>query len=198
MYYLSPLTLLFLDVVLWDSHPLALGATPQQVWIDGIAQLESPYVTTKPASFQKAPIPPNFDKEAADAVKYEGLPPLEPKQTDADVVVFTNVRSLFTKQRGTGSIREVFSATHADGMVVVEKGRVVCIGACPVAGTYSNAETIDLSGGSISSVVFFANIVSFRSQLQHSPGLIAFGSALGLEHISGEGAPESDPYHSQN
>ena len=27
------------DVVLWDSHPLRLGATPRQVWIDGVIQL---------------------------------------------------------------------------------------------------------------------------------------------------------------
>ncbi|KAI0710537.1 hypothetical protein C8Q76DRAFT_858520 [Earliella scabrosa] len=29
------------DIVLWDSHPLALGATPQQVWIDGVAQINA-------------------------------------------------------------------------------------------------------------------------------------------------------------
>lgn len=28
------------DIVLWDSHPLSLGATPLQVYIDGIVQLD--------------------------------------------------------------------------------------------------------------------------------------------------------------
>lgn len=31
------------DVVLWDSHPLRLGATPTHVYIDGISQLAEPY-----------------------------------------------------------------------------------------------------------------------------------------------------------
>ena len=33
---------LHLDIVIWDSHPLALGATPRQIYIDGAHQLENP------------------------------------------------------------------------------------------------------------------------------------------------------------
>ena len=51
------------DIVLWDSHPLALGATPQQVWIDGVAQINAPHLLTKPEAFQELPKTPNFDKE---------------------------------------------------------------------------------------------------------------------------------------
>ena len=29
------------DVVLWDSHPLQLGATSRKVWIDGILQVDA-------------------------------------------------------------------------------------------------------------------------------------------------------------
>ena len=43
------------DVVLWDSHPLQLGATPKQVWIDGIQQLEHPVVADKGEKLQEAP-----------------------------------------------------------------------------------------------------------------------------------------------
>ncbi len=63
---------------MWDSHPLALGATPTQVFVDGIPQLRSPVQANKPTNFQKLPKVPKFDREAAAAVKYDGHPPLEP------------------------------------------------------------------------------------------------------------------------
>ncbi|KAJ8496327.1 hypothetical protein ONZ45_g12505 [Pleurotus djamor] len=58
------------DLVLWDSHPLALGATPIQVFIDGIPQLDNPFNVQKPASFQHSPKVPNFDDEAEAAIHY--------------------------------------------------------------------------------------------------------------------------------
>jgi imidazolonepropionase-like amidohydrolase len=60
------------DVVLWDSHPLALGATPSQVFIDGIPQLKGLKVE-KPKSLQEVPKTPNFDKEANLTLKVESL-----------------------------------------------------------------------------------------------------------------------------
>ena len=57
------------DLVIWDSHPLALGATPIQVIIDGIPQLPARFVVEKPHSFQVVPKVPNFDKEANSTVR---------------------------------------------------------------------------------------------------------------------------------
>ena len=57
------------DIVIWDSHPLALGATPIQVIIDGIPQLSTKFVVEKPESFQVAPKAPNFDKESNQTVR---------------------------------------------------------------------------------------------------------------------------------
>ena len=57
------------DLVIWDSHPLALGATPIQVIIDGIPQLPARFVVEKPHSFQVVPKVPNFDKEADQTVR---------------------------------------------------------------------------------------------------------------------------------
>ncbi|KAI0361764.1 carbohydrate esterase family 9 protein [Trametes cingulata] len=162
------------DVVLWDSHPLALGATPVQVWIDGIPQLESPHVHAKPPSFQKTPKTPNFDNEAKEALEHDGLPPLEPKRSRADVVIFTNVSSVYL--RDAQSIRQAYVADAADslsaGVVVVREGQVACVG--PVTGDCAStvradeAEYIDLEGGAI------------------SPGLVTVGSPLGLEEITSE------------
>ncbi|KAJ7021523.1 carbohydrate esterase family 9 protein [Mycena alexandri] len=153
------------DLVIWDSHPLALGATPIQVFIDGIPQLEDVYVVEKPKAFQYAPSVPNFDKEAQEAVKYEGLPPLEPAFVKTRPVVFVNVQSVLTPD--ASSIQEVFLAADdgALGTVVVENGQITCVGVCSMA---TDAMIIDLEAGSI------------------SPGLVTFGSPLGLEHIQSE------------
>lgn len=152
------------DVVVWDSHPLALGATPKQVWIDGIAQIDSPFSTQKPASFQKSPATPNFDKEAYEALKYDGLPPLKTGRTTSGVVIFTNVTDVYI--RSEGSIREVYSGvvTPSSRIVVVDKGAIVCDGSEPLC--YQNfegieAEYVNLEGGSLSYVLFGKCIICF-------------------------------------
>ncbi|KAK7032843.1 carbohydrate esterase family 9 protein [Favolaschia claudopus] len=154
------------DLVLWDSHPLALGATPLQVFIDGIPQLETPHVVEKPDAFQQAPSVPNFDKEAKAAVEYEGLPPLEPTPVKTRPVVFVNVLSVFAP--GADGVEELFSAQDSNtlGTVVAVDGQLTCVGVCSV--DFADATVIDLEAGSI------------------SPGLVSFGSPLGLEHIQSE------------
>lgn len=159
------------DLVIWDSHPLALGATPTQVFIDGIPQLSQPYVTRKPNVFQHTPAVPNFDKEAKAAVDYEGLPPLKSKKAGSELVLFTNVKSVFT--RSGFEITETFSVQDNEelGIVVVRDGKIVCSGssaACFTSSLAHEAEIIDLRGGSI------------------SPGLTTFGSPLGLVEIDAE------------
>ncbi|PPQ65659.1 hypothetical protein CVT26_000291 [Gymnopilus dilepis] len=158
-----------LDVVVWDSHPLALGATPKQVYIDGIAQIEKPHTSVKPSVVQKLPQTPDFHKEVEQTIKYEGLPPLDAKNATADVVVFTNVQSILLRQGS--KIREVVSPATGEGKVVmVENGQIACTGSfsdCPSAMSHS-VQKVDLKGGSI------------------SPALISFGSPLGLSHIQAE------------
>ncbi|KAM5544023.1 hypothetical protein V8D89_002640, partial [Ganoderma adspersum] len=172
------------DVVLWDSHPLALGATPHQVWIDGVPQLSlpgsaGPIPTTKPAALQALPKVPNFDTEAIEALKYDGLPPLEPTpaKAKAHTVVFANVSAVFLR---TGSDGDSANVEQHPGIeegtsmsVVVRAGRVVCLGqpssACVHDALHtSDVELVELAGGAI------------------SPGLTTYGSALGLEEIQGE------------
>ncbi|EGO25467.1 hypothetical protein SERLADRAFT_437208 [Serpula lacrymans var. lacrymans S7.9] len=158
------------DVVVWDSHPLSLGATPMQVYIDGISQLKSPHVISKPQEFQKVPEVPNFDKEAATVVEYEGLPPLQQRKSVSGLVLFRGVKTFFL--RGEGSVREV-SMTQDDisGVVVVNNGAIFCSGPmadCSSSFSESDAEIIDLKGGSI------------------FPGLVSFGSPLGTSEIEAE------------
>ena len=99
------------DVVLWDSHPLTLGATPQQVWIDGIPQLATPYTITKPSAFQQVPKVPNFDDEVKQTLEYDGLPPLEPKKALVLVTTATRIYQFVgTPDRRSEEGGRVFSA----------------------------------------------------------------------------------------
>lgn len=114
---------------------------------------------------------PNFDKEAREAIAYEGLPPLTPNRSATDITVFSNVKSIYTAV--SGAVQLAFSAKDEDmlGVVVTRNGSVICSGAqsdCLWATMGFEAHFIDLEGGSI------------------SPGLTSFGSPLGLEHINQE------------
>ncbi|KAI0329713.1 hypothetical protein GY45DRAFT_1361902 [Cubamyces sp. BRFM 1775] len=158
------------DLVLWDSHPLALGATPTQVFIDGIPQLPNAQVAPKPAEHQLAPSTPDFSHEAAAALKYEGLPPLAPKRKES-VVVFSNVSSFWRADDSQGDLVDVFSGHDLDkqGVVAVERGRVLCAGshaACASHPTLPDAVVVDLQGGAV------------------QPGLTSYGSSLGLAEIA--------------
>ncbi|KAJ7078078.1 hypothetical protein C8R44DRAFT_896061 [Mycena epipterygia] len=151
------------DIVLWDSHPLALGATPSQVFIDGISQFTNPYISKKPASQQHAPKTPNFDQEIRDTIKFEGLPPLEAPTQVSETVLFRNVSSLWT--RDESGIR----LSKAPENVLVKGGVIMWSGSDAELTSLNEALTVvDLQGGSI------------------SPALVSAGSMIGLQEIAAE------------
>ncbi|KZV62706.1 carbohydrate esterase family 9 protein, partial [Peniophora sp. CONT] len=155
------------DLVLWDSHPLSLGATPKQVFIDGVAQLSKPHTISKPDSFQEVPQTPNFDKEASKARTHDGLPPLAPNSTSSGTVVFANVKSVFLPDvKG----KLVAQESEGAGSVVVRAGKVLCtFSACSQSLLEdASAKIVDLKGGSL------------------APGLSTYGPPLGLAEIVAE------------
>ncbi|KAG9313485.1 hypothetical protein JVU11DRAFT_5810 [Chiua virens] len=159
-----------LDLVIWDSHPLALGATPVQVFIDGIPQLEES-VSKKKDDRQVAPITPSFGEEAQAAVKFTGLPPLDATQITSGGVLFRNVSSMW--QRDESGVHSVFQTRGADdeGAVLVEHGKVVCAGSMGTCSSFVSGErvnVINLERGSI------------------APALVSVGAALGLQEIAME------------
>ncbi|KAL0573283.1 hypothetical protein V5O48_008666 [Marasmius crinis-equi] len=168
------------DLVIWDAHPLALGATPIQVYIDGIPQLPSKSSAhSDPHKEQKAPKTPNFDKEAHEAVDADGLPSLQPQQKKGRVV-FNGLKSVY--MRNAGKVVEVFRTMDATkrASVVVQAGTICCVSGfasgivnvktCSSGDldTTGDATRIDLDGGSL------------------APALSTVGSPLGLRHIAGE------------
>ncbi|KAL4078461.1 hypothetical protein V8B97DRAFT_2102344 [Scleroderma yunnanense] len=155
------------DLVVWDSHPLAIGASPIYVFIDGISQLSDVHMATKPSSHQKVPSVPNYDNEAAAAVDYHGLPPLEPRKKISGQVLFSNVSACLLSREVSNP--PLIETDHPRIVVLVDSGHVQCVGtedSCPVSG--NDFETIDLKGGMV------------------SPGLISFGAPLGTTQILAE------------
>ncbi|KAL0056647.1 hypothetical protein AAF712_016747 [Marasmius tenuissimus] len=165
------------DLVIWDAHPLALGATPIQVFVDGIPQLtHKASVQPNTHKQQKAPKTPNFDEEAKVAVKADGLPSLEPKKTKGRVI-FENVESLYLRTGGK-AVEAFRSETEGRRSVVVQGGKIHCVSGAGLRsvgklGTCSSEDLrdrpdvtrVDLDGGSM------------------APGLSTFGTPLGLRHI---------------
>ncbi|KAF9268136.1 carbohydrate esterase family 9 protein [Marasmius fiardii PR-910] len=172
------------DIVLWDSHPLHPGASPIQVWIDGIPQRWSADLNgtiqeqLRDVHFQSAPSQPDFDEERKQAIKSEGLvSPFARNQTERKVV-FTNVTQVWDRRRD-GDIEKVYPTEGGDrppvpGLVVVENGEIVCVGEPELCSSAARDayHVISLHGGSV------------------SPGLMTFGSRLGLQEFMDE--PSAD------
>ncbi|KAH7339937.1 hypothetical protein B0J17DRAFT_657350 [Rhizoctonia solani] len=145
------------DVIIWESHPLSLGATPQQVYIDGSPQIDEPFVLSKPHWAQTSPHTPSWDKEAEQTKEADGLPDLLESQ-NPDITVFTNVASF---------VRDDQQMLNQQGTVVASRGQIVCAGTC-VSYFTPEATIVDLMGGSI------------------VPGLVASGASIGLVEIDQE------------
>ena len=102
---------------------MTLGATPSQVFIDGIPQLTNP-VTVKKTSFQGPPVTPTFDEEMRVAVEYDGLPPLEPIEA-VSTIIFRNASSIWL--RGSDGAKLVYEALDIeDEGVLVQRHYCVC------------------------------------------------------------------------
>lgn len=170
------------DLVIWDSHPLSLGATPKQVFIDGIPQLVEPHVLQKPHDLQHVPNTPSWNHEAEEALEHDGLPPLTGKRSK-EKVVFYNVHSVLRKT-SQGRIESLFLSesqtkigSSADGVVVVSGGEIEWVGPAwmkdegemeTLLQSTPESQAVDLKGGSI------------------IPGLLTYGSGLGVVEIPPE------------
>ncbi|KAG7093103.1 hypothetical protein E1B28_009389 [Marasmius oreades] len=173
------------DLVIWDSHPLALGATPIQVYVDGIPQLPHTPTAVHPNSQkgQTAPQTPQFEEEAREAVKADGLPSLDAKEVTG-TVVFYRVKSLYLRIHGR--IFDIFQHPEAEkvnneGKVLVRNGEVICVAGVDLIST-TGVKTCDSSD--LDHVAVDAGIDLEGGSV--APGLSSYGVPLGLQHIAGE------------
>ena len=174
-------TYVSIDLVIWDSHPLSLGATPKQVFIDGVPQVANPYEITKPSSSSASPHTPNFDREAAAALKYDGLPPLRGDQV-AELVMFTNLTTVWV--RNGNNVQKAFewNPSISESVVGVRNGEIVCM---------SQQECAWHSEDSVARGVIPKVIDLEHGAIQ--PGLVSFGAALGLQEIALEASTIDGP-----
>jgi len=98
------------DIVVWDSDPLAVGASPVQVWIDGTKQFENPVEIDKPVT--KPLEPKNF------------LQTIRNDMDDTPNVIFTGIRKVLLPDYDYPESEE------SELNVVVSEGSISCIGKC--------------------------------------------------------------------
>ncbi|KAI8970441.1 hypothetical protein BDF20DRAFT_891289 [Mycotypha africana] len=161
------------DLVIWDRDPLEMGASPLQVFIDGIPQFSERLLTEASITrkIAKGSQRQHLDKESS----YE-----EEATTNRDGLmdfILTNVGSQFLTEKNEKQGNFIEETTALS--IVVKNGQIVCISPAvrrkdDCIALYSLEEknntinTIDIQGGYV------------------LPGLISVGSKLGLSEIPSE------------
>ncbi|KAK8058985.1 hypothetical protein PG994_009433 [Apiospora phragmitis] len=176
------------DIAVWDSHPLSIGATPQQVFIDGVATLKSEDVEKATGSSMEvhaAPLAPvdvpqmpirKSEREAKDFCTSA--------KKESRSFVIQGIRESFLDNypqlsRGVSPSGEVGNLT-----LVIDKGQLSCL------------DTHDTCKTAVASVAT-AEDRPMHVQLQNGhllPGLTALADLIGLKEIAaqestGNGAP---------
>lgn len=171
------------DIVVWDSHPLSIGATPRQVFIDGVATLDPAKVEASSAHVVAA--------QGADAHRGAGKPAMRA------TIAYEERETICSRSRHQGKGFVIsgitrsfldefpeFLTTGVEGAqpaqdnltMVIADGKVACLGTYPDcrAATTKLYESDDGEG-----------VTSIKLQNGHlSRGLIAVTSSLGIAEIS--------------
>ncbi|TKA76233.1 hypothetical protein B0A55_06386 [Friedmanniomyces simplex] len=119
------------DVVVWDSDPLSVGATPVQVWIDGVPQFEDPVELEKPVAK-----PLELDIALQDT---------KDTLTGVKDVIFAGVWRVMLPEHENTLADEA-------GWVVVRNGTITCVDSCTDAiatAQHEGVPVIHLNNGHI-------------------------------------------------
>lgn len=171
------------DVVVWDSHPLSIGATPKQVFIDGVATLDPAKVEASSAHVVVA--------QGADAHTGAGKPAMRAtiaheerekvcsgSRDQGRGFVISGITRSFLDEFPELLTHGVGGAQSAQGnlTMVIADGKVTCLG----TGADCGAAATKLRGSHDDEYV-----TSIELQNGHlSRGLIAVTSSLGIAEIS--------------
>lgn len=119
------------DIVVWDSDPLSVGATPVQVWIDGTSQFTAPVYHDKPRAGPIGPSSKPFAEFLSEPV-------------NSGDVVFTGIRKvLLSDESGSGG-------RGGSANVIISNGRITCVGVCTSefeAAAAKNISIVELNNG---------------------------------------------------
>lgn len=171
------------DVVVWDSHPLSIGATPKQVFIDGVATLDPAKVEVSSAHVVVA--------QGADAHTGAGKPAMRATLAHEERekvcsrsgdegrgFVISGITRSFLDEFPELLVTGVGGAQSAQDnlTMVIADGKVACLG----TGADCAAATTQLRGSHDGE-----HVTSIDLQNGHlSRGLIAVTSSLGIAEIS--------------
>lgn len=175
------------DVVLWDRHPLQLGATPVQVVVDGAEQLTGDKGVIRSAVGSKAARMPAPDVQAApksadfaseiervrrstDKIVTQDALAFPTPQRTVDAVVLSNVSQVLHRVYGPPRHVEAVDFPASEGVAVYANGWLVCFGErekC-MESAPEDAVHIDARGGVV------------------APGIVSYGATLGLSDIPSE------------
>ncbi|RIB09352.1 hypothetical protein C2G38_2251437 [Gigaspora rosea] len=117
----------------WDSHPLSLGATPLEVYIDGIPQFNTSLSvlsneTSKQSLSNNTP-KSDFSRK-----------PVKPRTTSS--AILKNIDKIYVNKNHT------ISSEEENISIIVKDGIIECIGInCMIPSNISSYEIIDLEGG---------------------------------------------------
>ncbi|KAH9904282.1 hypothetical protein F4778DRAFT_57923 [Xylariomycetidae sp. FL2044] len=120
------------DIVVWDSDPMSVGATPVQVWIDGTAQFDDPFELEKPIV---APLVPNAESYSTSE-----------DPVHVNDVIFTGVSKSFLPD-------ELHSTSAGQNLTVtISNGKITCLGPCVAelqAASQAGTKIVSLRNGYI-------------------------------------------------
>jgi hypothetical protein len=161
------------DLVVWDVHPLQVGATPTQVFVDGRSQFDEKVVSKMLAQSNLAKqggalVAP----EARLSISLEDKQKVCTKINTGSAVILTGIHKTLLDVQVTSPLYAAENAT--DLVALLEHGRLTCIS------TYS----LCLSSLSFQAQASLATINVTNGYI--TPGLIAFGNTLGIQAISSE------------
>lgn len=162
------------DVVLWDRHPLTLGATPTAVYVDGTSQFE----TMHPSGASVHPTQPysaNYTSELhrvrsqVDEIAEGRALAFPTSMASLEEGVLVHLSAAYLREKGR-IVAHTF-AGHT-GVVTYANGTVHCVGSAAECladeATWAHVRHIDVRGGVV------------------TPGLVSYGGTLGLSDIPSE------------
>ncbi|KAL1617045.1 hypothetical protein SLS54_008040 [Diplodia seriata] len=151
------------DVVVWDSDPLSVGAAPAQVWIDGTAQYEKPFLLNKTWTAPSA-------DPSVDALLTAPSEEVTLDSASANII-FTNITTTLHPSFPPSALSPGSSAPN---VLIITAGAITCLGPCltTLPLVLHTHTTIPLGRGRFGGTL--------------TPALTALGSPLGLSEIAAE------------
>lgn len=165
------------DVVVWDDHPLNRGATPLQVFIDGIMQLNDTLVKKSTGSLWTSPPSIQSLEQAKPQLKYEPTDVVRDKicQRVAGAngnIIVSGVSKVFLEEY-PDLARDKSAAAASQTEIIINNGEIVCVG---------SSEQCKNRRAEIEAVGDFAALRLVNGHV--APGMSALTNGLGAREIA--------------